>query len=137
MKGATMLAKLQELGVVTSFSRPSVSNDNHFSESAFRTAKYRPEYPVRPFESLEAARAWARSFVRWYNEQHLHSSIRFVTPSDRHEGHERSILEAREQVYNAARQRRPDRWSRRPRSWAPVRDVTLNPVPDSEVRAQG
>lgn len=135
MKGATMLAKLQELGVATSFSRPSVSNDNPFSESAFRTAKYRPEYPVRPFESLEAARAWARSFVRWYNEEHLHSSIRFITPSDRHEGHERSILEARDQVYEAARQRHPERWSRGTRNWTPVREVTLNPVPDSEVRA--
>jgi len=135
MKGATMLAKLQELGVATSFSRPSVSNDNPFSESAFRTAKYRPEYPVRPFESVEAARAWARSFVRWYNEEHLHSSIRFVTPSDRHDGHERSLLEARERVYEAARQRNPERWSRGTRNWTPLREVTLNPAPDSEVRA--
>lgn len=135
MKGATMLAKLQELGVAASFSRPSVSNDNPFSESAFRTAKYRPEYPVRPFESVEAARAWARSFVRWYNEEHLHSSIRFVTPSDRHEGHERSILEARAQVYEAARQRRPERWSRGTRNWRQVREVRLNPAPESEVRA--
>ena len=121
----------------TSFSRPSVSNDNPLSESAFRTAKYRPEYPVRPFESLEAARAWARRFVRWYNEEHLHSSIRFVTPSDRHEGHERSILAAREQVYDTARERRPDRWSRGTRNWAPVRDVTLNPAPESEGAHRG
>jgi putative transposase len=104
MKSATMLAKLQELGVATSFSRPSVSNDNPFSESAFRTAKYRPDYPARPFDSLVEARTWARSFVRWYNQEHLHSSIRFVTPSDRHEGHEASILEARADVYEQARQ---------------------------------
>jgi transposase InsO family protein len=134
MKGTTMLAKLQELGVAASFSRPSVSNDNPFSESAFRTAKYRPEYPVRPFESVESARAWARNFVRWYNEEHLHSSIRFVTPSDRHEGHETSILAARQHVYAAACERRPDRWSQEPRNWKPVREVTLNPAPVAEVR---
>lgn len=133
MKGATMLAKLQELGVAVSFSRPSVSNDNPFSESVFRTAKYRPEYPLRPFESLAEARAWARSFVRWYNEEHLHSSIRFVTPSDRHEGHDRSILEARARTYKEARRRNPRRWSGSTRDWTPVDAVTLNPGQDAEV----
>lgn len=136
MKGATMLSKLQELGVAASFSRPSVSNDNPFSESAFRTAKYRPEYPAQPFESVEAARAWARTFVRWYNEEHLHSSIRFVTPSDRHEGHDQGILKARKKVYDAARRRRPERWSRGPRDWTPVLEVTLNPTPETEVGAE-
>ena len=135
MKGATMLAKLQELGVATSFSRPSVSNDNPFSESAFRTAKYRPDFPTRPFTSVAEARAWARSFVRWYNEEHLHSSIRFVTPSDRHEGHETSILEARAEVYEQARQRHPARWTRKTREWSPVTSVTLNPAPNLEVRS--
>jgi putative transposase len=136
MKGATMLAKLQELGVATSFSRPSVSNDNPFSESAFRTAKYRPDYPARPFDSLVEARTWARSFVRWYNQEHLHSSIRFVTPSDRHEGHEASILEARADVYEQARQSHPERWSCEVRNWSPVPSVTLNPAPDLEVRTR-
>lgn len=134
MKGANMLAKLQELGVATSFSRPSVSNDNPFSEAAFRTAKYRPEYPVRPFESVDEARAWASSFVRWYNEEHLHSSIRFVTPSDRHERREASILEARAEVYARAKERNPNRWSGKARDWSPVTQVTLNSEPEMEVR---
>ena len=86
MKAATMLATLQALGVIPSFSRPSVSNDNPYSESAFRTLKYRPWYPTRPFDSLEAARAWVEGFVHWYNEQHRHSAISYVTPHQRHEG---------------------------------------------------
>jgi putative transposase len=120
MKGATMLAKLQQLGVAPSFSRPSVSNDNPFSESAFRTAKYRPDYPSKPFGSLEEARAWAASFVHWYNTEHLHSSINFVTPDDRHAGRHVEILKIREQVYAEAKQRHPERWARETRDWSPV-----------------
>jgi transposase InsO family protein len=112
MKGATMLAKLQELGVAASFSRPSVSNDNPFSESAFRTAKYRPDSPSRPFAELDEARTWSRSFVHWYNNQHLHGSICFVTPSDRHDGHDARILDAQDDVYAQARARHPEQWSR-------------------------
>jgi len=78
MKGATMLATLQRLGVTPSFSRPSVSNDNPFSESLFRTLKYVPMFPARPFASLDEARAWVEKFVSWYNTEHLHSEIRFV-----------------------------------------------------------
>jgi transposase InsO family protein len=137
MKGATMLAKLQSLGIATSFSRPSVSNDNPFSESLFRTAKYRPDFPTGPFESLEAARTWAKSFVRWYNEEHLHSSVRFVTPSDRHEGYEQNLLENRERVYAEAKTRRPNRWARNTRNWTRVATVTLNPLPEQEVAAAG
>jgi len=86
MKGATMLATLQELGVVPSFSRPSVSNDNPYSESLFRTLKYRPEYPEKAFEDLTSARSWVHGFVHWYNHEHLHSAIKFVTPEQRHTG---------------------------------------------------
>lgn len=103
MKGATMVATLERLGVLASFSRPGVSNDNPFSESLFRTLKYRPEYPGKPFASLEAARSWVKDFVRWYNTQHLHSAIRFVTPEDRHAGREAAILAARQAVYEEAR----------------------------------
>ena len=127
MKGSTMLATLQHLGVVPSFSRPSVSNDNPFSESLFRTMKYRPIFPKGPFESLEAARAWVVTFVRWYNTEHLHSGIRFVTPMDRHEGRDAEILEKRRQIYEAARRRRPDRWTGPTRDWSPVEEVYLNP----------
>lgn len=128
MKGATMLATLQRLGIVPSFSRPRVSDDNPFPESLFRTLKYRPEYPSRPFASIEDARTWVAGFVHWYNTQHLHSALRFVTPEDRHAGREATMLEGRREVYERARRRRPERWARGIRTWEPVGDVTLNPA---------
>jgi putative transposase len=127
MKGSTMLATLQWLGIVPSFSRPRVSDDNPYSEALFRTLKYRPEYPRRPFETIEEARQWVRWFVRWYNTEHLHSAIRFVTPDDRHFGREPQILENRRRVYEEARRRHPERWSGSIRNWAPVGAVWLNP----------
>jgi len=127
MRGSTMLATLQQLGVVPSFSRPSVSNDNPYSESAFRTMKYTPEYPSGPFPSLGAARAWVTLFVLWYNTEHLHSGINFVTPEDRHAGREDAIFDQRRQVYEAARRRHPERWSGSTRNWVSVKEVRLNP----------
>ncbi len=128
MKGATLLATLQRLGVATSFSRPSVSNDNPYSESLFRTLKYRPAYPSSgAFESIEAAREWVAAFVRWYNTEHLHSAIRFVAPDDRHSGRDIAILEMREKTYEAARTRHPERWSGKARNWSPIEEVKLNP----------
>jgi putative transposase len=85
MKGSTMLATLEQLGVA-SFSRPRVSNDNAYAESLFRTCKYRPDYPSKPFGSLEEARAWTQKFVRWYNQEYKHSGLKFVTPAQRHSG---------------------------------------------------
>jgi hypothetical protein len=137
MKGATMLATLQRLGIVPSFSRPRVSDDNPFPESLFRTLKYRPEYPSRPFASIEDARAWVAAFVRWYNTRHLHSALRFVTPEDRHAGRETGILERRREVYERARRRRPERWAKGIREWAPAGHVTLNPAAGSERAARG
>jgi len=125
MKSATMLAKLQDLGVMPSFSRPSVSNDNPFSESLFRTLKYRPNYPEKPFENVIEARAWADDFVTWYNTVHLHSSINFVTPDDRHRGKDVQILENRHNVYLEARLKNPERWSRDTRNWKPITEVSL------------
>ena len=69
-KGFTMKAKLEALGVTPSYSRPRVSNDNPYSESLFRTFKYRPGYPVKGFESIDAARQWVGRFVGWYNGRH-------------------------------------------------------------------
>jgi putative transposase len=132
MKGATMLATLQKLGVAASFSRPSVSNDNPFSESLFRTMKYRPEYPSRPFASIEEAQRWVDAFVDWYNTEHLHSAIRFVTPDDRHYGREVQILADRHRVYEEARSRMPNRWAQSIRNWEPVNVVRLNSVKSSE-----
>jgi len=127
MKGATLLATLQRLGVMTSFSRPRVSDDNPFSEALFRTAKYRPEYPRGPFESVDAARVWVQWFVEWYNHEHLHSGIRFVTPAQRHAGEDAEILANRHAVYQAARKRNPERWSGDTRDWSPIEEVRLNP----------
>jgi len=127
MKGKTMLAKLEELGVVPSFSRPRVSDDNPFVEAFFRTVKYRPSYPNRPFITLEDARRWVASFVTWYNDDHQHSGIRFVTPSQRHDGRETAILEQRHRLYLAARERCPCRWTRHTRNWTPIATVRLNP----------
>ncbi len=127
MKGATMLATLQRLGVVPSFSRPSVSNDNPYSESLFRTLKYVPAYPTKPFESIEAARTWVHGFAQWYNNEHRHSAIRYVTPNQRHRGADRMLLKQREAVYETARRRNPQRWSGKTRNWNPVTEVWLNP----------
>lgn len=132
MKGATMLATLQRLGVIPSFSRPSVSNDNPFSEALFRTLKYRPLYPKKPFESLEEARLWVADFTNWYNSRHRHSGIKFVTPNQRHSGEDKQILAKRAQVYQSARDKFPERWSNQLRNWRPVGPVQLNPRNDNK-----
>ena len=128
MKGSTMLAKLQELHIVPSFSRPSVSNDNPYSESLFGTMKYRPTYPEHAFNSIEKAIAWVDDFVTWYNTQHLHSGIHFVTPEDRHNGFDSAILENRKRVYEKAKSKRPERWSKTTRNWNRTDEVYLNPL---------
>jgi transposase InsO family protein len=125
-KGFTMKAKLEALGVTPSYSRPRVSNDNPYSESLFRTFKYRPEYPVKGFNSIEAARQWVNHFVGWYNGEHFHSAIRYVTPSQRHKGEDIDILANRHRVYQKAKQRRHERWSGSTRNWEPITEVWLN-----------
>lgn len=132
MKGATLLATLQRLGVTPSFSRPSVSNDNPFSESLFKTLKYRPSYPDGAFASLEEAREWVRRFVQWYNTEHLHSGIRFVTPQSRHDGADVVILSNRRAVYEAAQQVNPLRWSGQIRNWSKITEVYLNPKKEAK-----
>jgi transposase InsO family protein len=127
MKGSKMLATLQNLGVIASFSRPRVSDDNPFSEALFRTMKYRPSYPSRPFEDLEAAVDWVAGFVAYYNTDHRHSAIRFVTPDERHFGLEAAILSHRQRVYQRARRHHPQRWTGTTRNWTPVGAVRLNP----------
>lgn len=126
MRGSTMRATLEQLGVIASFSRPGTSSDNPFSEALFRTLKYRPDYPV-PFETREQARSWVERFVTWYNHEHRHSALRFVTPEERYSGREEAILAARRCVYEQARRRRPERWSGELRNWTPVGAVRLGP----------
>lgn len=136
MKGATLLATFQDLGIVPSYSRPRVSDDNPYSEALFRTAKYRPEYPTQPFASIEAAREWVARFVNWYNNEHLHSSICYVTPGQRHSGEDVAILQKRDEIYREARNRRPERWSGKTRNWSHIKEVVLNPEPQEKAEAK-
>ena len=128
MKGFTLLSTLQKLQVIPSFSRPSVSDDNPFSEALFKTLKYRPSYPDGAFASLEEARIWVTKFVGWYNTEHLHSGIKFVTPESKHEGLDIQILQNRHQVYLEAKITSPRRWTRQTRNWTPINKVRLNPL---------
>jgi len=127
VKGATLLATLERLGVACSFSRPRVSDDNPYSESLFKTLKYRPSYPESAFGGIEQAREWVSRFVRWYNTEHLHSAIRFVTPTSRHQGLDKAILAKRHAVYEKAKRLNPRRWSGPTRNWSPITEVHLNP----------
>jgi transposase InsO family protein len=127
MKGATLLATLQKLGITPSRSRPAVSNDNPYSEALFKTLKYDARYPSQPFATLTAAREWVTGFVHWYNHEHRHSSIQFVTPAQRHNGEDRAILKRRQAVYAAAKAKKPERWSRNIRNWDWPAEVCLNP----------
>ena len=134
LKATTVLAMLQWLGVTTSYSRPRVSDDNAYAESLFRTAKYRPEFPAKGFADLDAARTWAAGFVHWYNLEHRHSGIRYVTPQQRHCGEDHAILAARHALYTQAKAINPARWSGHTRNWKPVLVVTLNPERDSVIK---
>jgi putative transposase len=127
MKSVTLLTKMYDLGITPSRGRPRVSNDNPYSESLFRTLKYCPLWPSDGFASLEAAREWVRDFMTWYNEEHRHSRIRFVTPNERHRGEDKALLAKRDAVYQAARARHPTRWSGKTRDWTPIGAVMLNP----------
>lgn len=134
LKATTVLAMLHWLGVKPSYSRPRVSNDNPYAESLFRTAKYRPEFPPQGFADLAAARQWAATFVAWYNVEHRHSGIGYVSPAQRHAGEDVAILAARHKVYTKAREANPTRWSGATRNWTPCGSVTLNPEQESVVK---
>lgn len=127
MKSLTFQAKMYDLGILSSRSRPRVSNDNPFSESLFRTVKYCPRWPSEGFESLEEARAWMLEFVRWYNNDHRHSRIKFVTPAQRHGGEDNNILTKRKALYEDQKALNPFRWSGKTRDWCMAGPVELNP----------
>lgn len=127
MKGATMKVTMEKLGITASYSRPRVSNDNPFSEALFRTCKYRPDWPTKGFATKADAQAWVKSFASWYNGEHQHSAIRFVTPNARHAGHDRATLANRAMLYANARTQNPARWSGKTRNWQPAGPVWLNP----------
>ena len=132
MKGATMKVTMEKLGITASYSRPRVSNDNPFSEALFRTCKYRPNWQTKGFASKTDAQAWVKSFANWYNGEHLHSAIRFVTPDARHSGRDRATLASRTILYANARAQHPERWSGQTRNWQPAGSVWLNP--EREIR---
>jgi len=132
-KSYTLLTKLDALGVTASFNRPRVSNDNAYSESLFRTCKYRPDFPERGFATIDTARQWVHAFVYWYNTVHRHSALKFVTPTQRHAGLDGAILAERRQVYEKARALNPSRWSGPTRNWDPVPEVHLNKRKEEEM----
>lgn len=128
MKGATMLATMQSLGVVPSFSRPSVSNDNPYSEALFKTLKYNPTYPEKPFVNITQARQWVSEFVDWYNNKHRHSALKYVSPQQRHTQQDINLLDLREKLYQKAKNANPSRWSGNTRNWQHQGTVYLNKV---------
>jgi transposase len=132
MKAATFQVLLEKLGIQSSYSRPRVSNDNPYSEAMFRTLKYRPEYPYKGFKTLEEARIWSVKFVHWYNCEHLHSGINFVTPEQCHTGVYIDVLKNRKEVYEQAKLKHPERWSRETRDWSAHESVALNPMKESD-----
>ncbi|VUT02513.1 hypothetical protein SB6419_01727 [Klebsiella spallanzanii] len=132
MKSQTLQAKLYELNITPSHSRPRVSNDNAYAESVFRTLKYVPQWPSSGFKTLEQARCWVDKFVQWYNEEHRHSGIRYVTPGQRHRGEDVMLLAQRDDVYQAAKIANPLRWSGKTRNWQQIGAVMLNPERENQ-----
>jgi putative transposase len=127
MKGATLLATRQRLGVVPAFSRPAVSNDNPYSEALFTTLQYQPDWPAQPFGRLARARRGVEGCVAWYNEHHRHRALKFVTPGQRHRGEDQDLLAQRRRLYAAAKAQYPERWSGAIRNGEPDTVVLLNP----------
>lgn len=128
MKSATILVLFFSLGIIPSYSRPRVSNDNPYSESLFKTLKYRAGYPKR-FQSIEQARSWFADFTNWYNTEHRHSGIGYITPENRHSGMTPEIMSYRNEVLVEARKKNPERWPRGQMLWEKYPVVYLNPDP--------
>ena len=133
MKSFTLKARMEELGVISSYSRPRGSNDNPYSESLFKTLKYRGNWPSNGFSSVEEARDWVQHFVGWYNHEHKHSQINYMTPAERHKGLDQVVLSARKAVLEKAREANPLRWSDSVRNCEPVGAVMLNPDYDEAI----
>ncbi|MFT5485038.1 MAG: putative transposase [Halieaceae bacterium] len=136
-KSSTLRATLEQLGIEPTYSRPRVSNDNPYSESLFRTTKYRSDYPADGFVDIEVARNWVLKFVRWYNEEHRHSAIKFVTPVERHTGADVDILMVRKALYEHAKAGKPERWIGQTRDWSRPEVVMLNPDKPIEKNGKG
>jgi putative transposase len=126
MRSKTVALLLADLGVTKTHSRPYVSNDNPYSESQFKTMKYRPTYPER-FGSIQDARAWARSFFRWYNHDHHHSALGLMTPAVVHYNQAEAVRGRRQQVLEAAYAAHPERFvCGEPKAPALPKEVWIN-----------
>ena len=136
-RGSSMTSKpvallLADLGVTKTHSRPHVSDDNPFSESQFRTLKYRPEFPDR-FGSIQDARAFCQRFFPWYNDEHRHSGIGLLTPATLHFGLADQAQQQRQAVLTAAYRQHPERFVRRqPQPLAIPKEVWINKPPSPE-----
>ena len=134
MKSKCVAQLLADMGITKTHSRPHVSNDNPFSESQFKTMKYRPQYPSR-FGSIQDARAFAVDFFQWYNEEHHHSGIELYTPSDVHYGRVEQIQQDRQTALDAAYRQFPKRFGNKPpQAKLPPAAVWINPPKDAEKR---
>ena len=131
MKSKVVAQLLADLGVTKTHSRPHVSNDNPFSESQFKTMKYRPQFPER-FGCIQDARAFGGDFFPWYNGEHRHSGVALLLPSDVHYGRVEQVHQCRQAALDAAYQRSPNRFVRKPPEAAlPPQAVWINPPKDT------
>lgn len=130
MKGVTILALFFTLGILPSYSRPRVSNDNPYSEALFKTIKFTPGYPRR-FAEIDQARNWFAEFVHWYNTKHRHSGIGYISPATRHAGRTPQIMTQRNKVLEQARRKHPERWPNGQLHWEEYPVVYLNPDPQT------
>lgn len=131
MRGSLMLMTMYHLGIIPSYSRPRVSDDNPYSESLFKTLKYMPAYPGK-FTDIAHAREWMAEFVHWYNSLHRHSAIGYVTPEQRRSGEYRQIFRKRNETIEKARKLHPERWSSTPRVWECNDEIWLNPSEETK-----
>jgi len=133
LKAASVLSTMYQLGLTPSHSRPRVSNDNAHAEALFRTVKYHPSIP-EAFSDLNQARTWSQQFVTWYNFEHRHSALKFVTPDQKHRGQDISILSKRKEIYRKAKEKNPNRWiQNKTRNWSPVLQTSLNPIDERKI----
>lgn len=136
MRSGNLRTTLESLGVAPSFSRPRTSNDNPFSEAAFKTLKYVPDYPKSGFSSMEEANEWVEKFINWYNNEHMHSGIKYCTPSQRHQNKDKEVLRKRREVLEEARSEKPNRWiKKKVRNLDYISEVSINKEKDKKIIA--
>ena len=131
MRSTVLKELLADLKIGQTHNRPRVSNDNPFSESEFRTMKYRPNYPAT-FADIDTARAWVGAYVPWYNQQHRHSGVALFTPSEVHDGSWAARWLQRDDAYQAYYDAHPERFRNRPMTPSPKPIVGINLPTENE-----